>query len=55
MSKYVKKENRYAQTNIGERHEFMGEEEGGHTGVARAWTLKRQVEDAELIIQQHKD
>lgn len=54
MSTYSKKENKFAQTELG-KYSFMDKDEGGYTGIAREWTLKRTLEDAEHLIQQEKD
>ena len=49
MSTYSKKENKFAQTELG-KYSFMDKDEGGYTGIAREWTLKRTLEDAEHLI-----
>ena len=50
---YVSKENKFVQTDKG-KYDTMGPQEGGYVGTGREWMLKRDLEDAELLIQQQK-
>ena len=47
---YVKKENKFTMTDMG-KYSFQGSDQGGLTGDAKAWALKRNLEDAEMLIQ----
>lgn len=48
-STYVKKANVMTQTETG-KYSYMDATDGAYTAHGKEWTLKRELEDAELVI-----
>ena len=46
---YVKKENKFTMTDVGK---YSMTDASAHSGTSKEWTLSRNLEDAEMLIQE---
>lgn len=51
MTTYVRKENKFTMTDL-TKFNFMDSQTGGYTSGTKEWGLKRNLEDAEMLIQE---